>query len=120
MYPHITFPGKYYTRENTQRWHDGGFTFSELLNANSETHGDKIFLGGMLSYPDSAFERDFDEIPHGIVRKIVKKREGSFIKAEDYRQLSYKVWKVIANEHSSGLPNEMRYKEDTWEWVCHE
>lgn len=115
MYPQLTFPGKYYTRENTQRWLDGGFTFSELLKANTEAYEDKIFLGGHLSYHDSSFEKDFDEIPHGIVRKIVKKDK--VIKAEQYRQVSYKVWKVIANAHGSGLPDEMKYKEDTWEWV---
>ena len=117
MYPSVIFPGNYYAKENTQRWLDGGFTFSELLNANTKRHGKKMFIGGHLTYQEPSYSNEFEEIPHGIVRQIIKKKDGLTLKAEQYRRKSHDIWKIVANEHASGLPDQAKYKQDTWEWT---
>ena len=110
LYPHIKFPGSHYTYQK------GGFNFAQLLDANDAFDG-KAFIGGNLSYREDSYSRQYDEVPHGIVRRIIKNGTHKKTTAESYRKDSEKVWQVIANEHSTGLPPLSQYGLDTWEWT---
>jgi len=109
-YPHINFPGSRYTQSS------GGFNFSRLLDSNNAFNG-KAFIGGNLSFRDESYLRRYDEIPHGMVRRIIKKRKDRDSTVESYRRESNKIWQVIAKEHSTGLPPLRQYGPETWEWT---
>jgi len=118
LYPQLIFPGSHYTNAGTHNSKEGGFSFSNFLDANHNNLGGNVFIGGHLSYTDQEFGDRYKEIPHGIVRKIV--RIGSLessMSAEIYRQKSAKIWKRISKEFSSGIPNVTKYSERTWEWT---
>jgi hypothetical protein len=110
LYPDINFPGSHYTSQR------GGFNFAQLLNANNAFDGN-VFIGGNLSYRDDIYSRSYDEVPHGIVRRITRKSDMKETTAESYQKESTKVWQVIAQEHSVGLPPLSKYSDDTWEWT---
>ncbi len=110
LYPQISFPGSHYSYER------GGFSFAELLDANHAFDGN-VFIGGTLSYRDDSYSRRYDEVPHGIVRKIVRKVDNAGVSAETYRRESLEHWRIIAKEHTQGLPPLSQYSDDTWEWT---
>mmetsp|Transcript_39037 Transcript_39037/g.57329 ORF Transcript_39037/g.57329 Transcript_39037/m.57329 type:complete len:789 (-) Transcript_39037:593-2959(-) len=116
LYPKVSFPGTHYTMENTQQWIDGGFTLSELLDANYQSFGGKIFVGGRITYTDQSYLSEYDEIPHGLVRHIMKKNyeDGT---VESFRKRSLKAWRIVAGHHVNNLPDETKYPRETWEWT---
>ena len=96
-----------------------GFSFSELIDTNYDTFQGKIFIGGYISYPDNNYKTHYDEVPHGIVRKIVKRHSPYDVKntMEDFRKKSGLIWNIIAKEHATGLPDPILHGKDTWEWT---
>lgn len=111
LYPDIYFPGSHYSSQR-----DGGFTFAQLMDANKNFEG-KAFIGGNLSHRDEIYETKYDEVPHGIVRRIIKKEDNALQRPETFRRQSKRVWQVIAAEHSTGLPSVSKYGPETWEWT---
>lgn len=110
LYPNIQFPGSHYSYQK------GGFTFAQLLDANHLFDG-RAFIGGNLVHKDDSYARRYDEIPHGIVRRIIRKGSDKDNTTESYRKESSKIWQVIAREHAKGLPSLSKYGQDTWEWT---
>jgi hypothetical protein len=55
LYDNVRFPGTHYTSGNTIPWLYGGFTFSEFIDANMDTFGSNIFIGGRLNFEDPIF-----------------------------------------------------------------
>lgn len=111
LYPNIRFPGNRYT------FHKGGFTFKDLLDAN-DGFKERAFIGGAKLFNEEPYLRQYEEIPHGIVRRIVTKAKSiTNNAAESYRRESQRIWQVIAKEHSEGLPKLSQYGNDTWEWT---
>eukprot|EP00970_Alexandrium_tamarense_P020005 scaffold14715_cov221-Alexandrium_tamarense.AAC.1 len=115
LYSDISFPGTHYTKGNTQKWLDGGFTFAELIESNFDAFDGNIFIGGNLNYEDPVFSSEYEEVPYGLVRKIVKKPHGS--SAEEYRVDSLRSWSIVSKHLSSNLPNGVKYTQSTWEWT---
>ena len=114
LYPDMTFPGKQYVQGNTPKWQNGGFTFSELLDANSDT-SNGIFIAGKPSFPDPAYTHKFEEVSHGIVSEIVKKNEVS-MSSEKFRVDSQDTWNQVLKQYAtSGLPAKSKYDQVTWE-----
>jgi hypothetical protein len=95
------------------------FTFSEIVTKNYRNFHGNIFIGGHLSYPDPKYSELFDEIPHGLVRRISKKLGTDPFTTNDYRDQSLLVWKRVAQIHSVGLPNLKKFPMETWEWTIH-
>jgi hypothetical protein len=113
LYPEMTFPGKQYV-QGKPKWQNGGFTFSELLDANSDT-SNGIFIAGNPSFPDPAYAHKFEEVPHGIVSEIVKKNE-VVMASETFRVDSQDTWKQVLKQYAtSGLPDKNKYDQVTWE-----
>ena len=110
LYPNITFPGSRYT------FHPDGFTFKDLLDVNNGFNG-KAFIGGNKLFDEDSYSRQYEEVPHGIVRRIIKTEVITDNTAESYRRESQHIWQIIAKEHSEGLPALSRYRNDTWEWT---
>ena len=109
LYPRLTFPGTHYGPTN-----DGqSFTFSQFLSYNYDTCDGKIFIGGIINYEDPFYEQDYNEIPHGFVRHIVRKDAAQ--DPETFRSTSEKAWQIIAKNHASGLPDDQKYPASTWE-----
>lgn len=112
LYPEMKFPGTHYIQGNPLQRKNGGFTFSELLDANySGSNG--LFIGGKPTFPDPNYVHGYEEIPYGIVSKIVKKSEKS--SPEAFRIESKQVWTKIMHEYAVGLPDITRYGDETWE-----
>lgn len=116
LYDDVSFPGTHYTKGNTLPWANGGFTFSEFIDANVEHFGSNIFIGGRINFEDPAFSENYEEEPFGLVRKI-QGRSNTIASAESYRQDSLQVWKTIANHLASDIPCEKKYPQSTWEWT---
>ena len=110
LYPNIQFPGSHYSYQK------GGFNFAQLLDAN-HAFGGKAFIGGNLVHQDDSYKRRYEEIPHGIVRRIIRKGSDKDTTTESFRKESSKIWQVIAQEHGKGLPSLSQYGDDTWEWT---
>lgn len=87
------------------------------MDANYELLNGKIFIGGDKIPDASSHAHKYDQIPHGIVNRILKKRNMKHIDAERFRKISDKHWNIIKDIHSIGLPDERKYPEDTWEWT---
>jgi len=120
LYDKIVFPGTHYTRGNTIPWINGGFTFSEFINANVNQYNENIFIGGKLNYDDPQYDEKYEEIPHGLVRRIVNRslsnEERSKIGySEHYRLDSLAWWRVVSGYLSANLPSKSKYSEKTWE-----
>ncbi len=113
LYDDVSFPGTHYTRGNTMSWLNGGFTFSEFIDANLDTFGSNIFIGGKLNFEDPAFTGRYEEEPFGLVRRI-QKRDSSK-SAELYRSDSLGTWRVVSKHLSSNLPPDEKYPSTTWE-----
>jgi len=113
LYPYLIFPGTHYTQVDTLPWQQGGFTFAELLDANYGRAGG-IFIGGKLSYHEPIYLQGYEEVPHGIVKKIVRKGDTSTSPAS-FRYESERIWNKVTKEHAIGLPDSSKYGEDTWE-----
>lgn len=108
LYPNIHFPGNYYSTNA------GGFTFSEFVKANYDTMNG-IFIGGHPSFPDSSYLQEFEEIPHGIVNRIVRKHEAN-IHHGVFRKTSRSIWNKVVKEYEvHGLPDLSKYGQVTWE-----
>ena len=75
LYPHMDWPGTHYTKENTEQWAEGGFTFEELVVANYLNFPGGIYLGGQLSYPDEHWKGSFDMVPFGMLSRVVHRGE---------------------------------------------
>lgn len=118
LYDKVQFPGTHYTRGNTLPWLNGGFTFSEFIDANSDNFGTNIFIGGRLNFEDPAFLDKYEEEPFGLVRRI-QKRDPRSKSAESYRLESLDTWRVVSKHFSSNLPCEEKYPETTWESTVH-
>jgi hypothetical protein len=112
----LVFPGSHYTQINTIKWQEGGFTFSELLDANIDNFSG-IFIGGKPSFPDPAYTRDYEELPHGIVSKITRNQvEILSSSPEDFRVESKDIWEQVFGEYATiGLPDKSKYGQVTWE-----
>lgn len=108
LYPKLIFPGTHYSKSH-------GFSFKEFVDANYNSLSGNIFIGGDLTKPEPAFVRDYDEIPHGIVRKFDRKGAKITISADKYRIDSSMIWKTVSDAFSSGLPNATKYGAETWE-----
>jgi len=119
LYEHVSFPGTHYTRGNTLPWQNGGFTFSELIDANTEHFGSDIFIGGRLNFDDQEYHASYHEIPFGLVRQIRSQEhiDISVETAESYRTFSLQPWTTIANHLSADLPCEKKYPQTEWEWT---
>jgi len=114
LYPDMTFPGKQYAQGNTPKWQNGGFTFSELLDANGDS-SNGIFIAGKPSFPDPTYTHNFEEVPHGIVSEIVKKNQVS-MSSEKFRVDSQDTWNQVLKQYAtSGLPDNSQYDQFTWE-----
>ena len=110
----LNFPGSHYTKGNTVAWLNGGFTFSEVIDANPDVN---IFIAGRLNHDDQTYVEQFEEKPHGLVRQIAR-RSDSIEPAEVYRNSSLHVWKtVVKHLPPANLPSETKYPESTWEWT---
>jgi len=110
----LTFPGSHYTKENTVAWLNGGFTFSEFIDANPDRD---IYIAGRLNYDDPPYFKQYEEKPHGLVRKITR-RSSSIELAEAYRNSSLHAWKTVSKNLSpNNLPSEIKYPQSTWEWT---
>lgn len=108
LYPHIHFPGTHYSRKGD------GFTFSKFVKANYDT-SNGIFIGGRPSYIDPIYQQVFEEIPHGIVNRIVRKSEVD-VRHDRYRRSSKLIWKKVVKEYAlHGLPDLSKYGQVTWE-----
>jgi len=71
-----------------------------------------------MNFDDPTYRRDYDEVPHGLVRHIVRKSNGNKASAERFRRASRKAWSIVASRHGTrGLPNRLKYGTDTWEWT---
>ena len=104
--------------ENTRPWLEGGFTFTEFLDANYPLIPGGIFVGGHLNYPETTYLTNYAEVPYGMTRKFVKKSDQRMNYAEAFRLESLHPWKKIAKHyHASGLPEEDKYPEETWEFT---
>ncbi len=110
LYKDIHFPGTHYTDRG-----EGGFTFGEVLDVNYDKFKGNIFIGGNLPYMDPGYLQRYEEIPHGIVRKIRRIRDGDSDSMEKYQNERSIVWDVVMKEYSPGLPSPLKYGEDTWE-----
>lgn len=110
----VIFPGTHYTKGNTAPWLNGGFTFSEFIDANTEVLDSNIFIGGNLNFQDDSFVERYQEEPFGLVRKISPRSDKSGT-AESYRLKSLAVWRSVAGHLSRDLPCEKKYPSSTWE-----
>lgn len=118
LYPTVKFPGTHYTMENTRPWLEGGFTFTELLEDNYGHQPGGIFVGGQLSYKENSYADEYLEIPFGMTRRFVKKSNRTILSAEKFRKYSLAAWSKIAKQYyPSGLPSELKYPEETWEYT---
>jgi hypothetical protein len=118
LYPSVKFPGTHYTKENTRPWFEGGFTFTELLEDNYDHRPGGIFVGGQLSYKENSYADEYLEIPFGMTRRLVKKSSQTILTAEKFRKYSLVAWGKIAQYYfQSGLPSELKYPEETWEYT---
>ena len=119
LYEHVSFPGTHYSRGNTLPWQNGGFTFSELIDANIDHFGSDIFIGGRLNFDDPEYHASYHEIPFGLVRQIRSQEhiDISVETAESYRTFSLQPWTTIANHLSTDLPCEKKYPQTDWEWT---
>ena len=115
MYPSISFPGTHYTLGNTQEWLNGGFTFSEFLKSNDGKFNGNLYISGPLNYEDPEYRRYYEEVPHGLVRRIVRK-EDMTQDVESLRRETADTWKIVARHHRN-LPDEVKYSQETWEWT---
>lgn len=122
LYPKITFPGSHYSplpsgKQSIVNREVRGFSFFELIEKNYDRFHGQIFIGGHLSFPDRNYDMHYDEVPHGIVRKITK-HDDSY-DAENtmdvFRKQSAVIWSIVAEEHSRGLPDSTKHGLDTWE-----
>ena len=113
LYPKLAFPGTHYAQANTVQWKEGGFTFSELLDSNYGSSD--IFIGGKVSFPELIYFQAYEEVPHGIVSRIVKKEDTSTT-PEGLRRESKHTWDGVIEKYADiGLPHEMKYRADSWE-----
>jgi len=115
LYQNVSFPGTHYTKGNTLPWLNGGFAFSEFIDANVKQFGSNIFIGGRLNFEDPSFDEKYEEEPFGLVRRIG--RDLSLDSAESYRTNSLHVWGHVAKHLASDLPSEKKYPTSTWEWT---
>jgi len=83
LYAGVSFPGTHYTRGNALPWKNGGFAFSEFIDANVGLFGTNIFIGGRLNFEDPAYNAKYEEEPFGLVRRI-QTRERRSKSAESY------------------------------------
>jgi len=119
LYENVSFPGTHYSRGNTLPWQNGGFTFSKLIDANTDHFGSDIFIGGRLNFDDQEYYASYHEIPYGLVRQIRSQEhiDISAETAESYRTFSLQPWTTIANHLSTDLPCEKKYPQTEWEWT---
>lgn len=109
LYPHIHFPGPYYSRTGS------GFSFSQFVEANYDS-SNGIFIGGHPSFSDPIYQKEFEEIPHGIVSRVVRKKDEVDMRHELYRRSSKVIWNKVAKEYEThGLPDLSKYGQVTWE-----
>lgn len=98
-------------------WANGGFSFSEFIDANFVEFRSNIFLGGKINYQDNTFDAKYEEIPHGLVRRIETREEAASYPVEDFRQDSLGAWVIVASQLSSNLPCKEKFSSYTWEWT---
>lgn len=113
MYPDVQFPGSHYTYSSG----NGGFTFSEFIDANMEAFDGNIFVGGKINYQDDSFSKKFDQVPLGMVQKVEPQERASSRQVESYRQESLEAWIYVSNLLATNLPNKILYPQSTWEWT---
>ena len=111
----INFPGTHYTKGNTLPWANGGFSFSEFIDANVDDLSSNIFIGGQPNWEDPVYSERYEEQPYGLVRQI-QSRDRPLESAESYRVESLLVWKSVVN-NLSDIPSEEKYPHSTWEWT---
>lgn len=111
-YPHIDFPGTHYSPRV-----DGGFTFTQLIDSNIDAFDGNIFIGGKINYDDRLFNTQYEEVPHGLIRRIEARNKASVHPVEAYRQDSLKTWTIVSNHLASNLPSSTKYPSSTWEWT---
>ncbi len=98
----------------------GGFTFSEFIDANIHQFNENIFIGGKLNFDDPQYDEKYEEIPHGLVRRIVNRSLSNVEKSkigysEQYRVDSLEAWRFVSGYLSANLPSKSKYSEKTWE-----
>ena len=71
----VEWPGTHYTKENTEPWAEGGFTFEELVVANYRHFPGGIYLGGQLSYDDAKWKEAFEVVPFGMINRVMHRGE---------------------------------------------
>ena len=92
-------------------------SIKELVDANIERFGSKIFIGGPLNYADPEFTETYEEVPHGFVRRVEQRASSKTpIAAEEYRTTSLAAWKIVTDRVQS-LPDDKKYDESTWEYT---
>jgi hypothetical protein len=113
LYPDVQFPGSHYTYSNG----NGGFTFSEFIDANIEAFDGNIFVGGKINYHDDSFSKKFEQVPLGMVQRVEFQERASSRQVESYRQESLETWIYVSNLLATNLPNKTLYPQSTWEWT---
>lgn len=112
LYPNIIFPGTHYSP-----WANGGFTFSQLINANFAPLDGRIFIGGRINYDDPDFNAKYEQVPHGLVRRVETRENAAAYSVEAYRQDSSNTWSIVSSYLASNLPQKEKYPRTTWEWT---
>ena len=115
LFPSLNFPGDFLysqagiTRDKTPL---RTFTLSSLVTANIDSR--PIFLVGKLSFPDSDFFALYELVPSGLAQKVV--RINLSPSAKKHSKANDRDWNMVSTILPS-LPDEKRYKADTWEWT---
>jgi hypothetical protein len=117
LYDPLVLPGTALVAEDSRGRELGGFTLSELLDANYDTFDGKIFFA--YSPPadktDSRYEEDFEELNHGILVKIQRKNETKPLTAEQYRLETLDVWKGVVKQMFADIKDENKYHVESFE-----
>ena len=120
-----------------QKHKDGGFTLNEFLLANIDehdmfvppprrcvytrcnTHHHQTHAGAHPSFTagrpvfssDDDHLQNFDEVPYGLVRQMVRKGR---MDAAGQRQVAMEAWEQVERRMAGDLPDPTKYVE----WAC--
>lgn len=110
LYPHVDFPGTFYTKENSVASANGAFTIKDFLDANYARFQGNIFLGGKLSYADSNYKRSYEFVPFGLVSKAAVSPSPLWKYVAETRM----VWNATLAQLRR---SPFEYSQETWEWT---
>ena len=123
--------------DTVQKHKDGGFTLNEFLLANIDehdmfvhpprrcvytrcnTHHHQTHAGAHPSFTagrpvfssDDDHLQNFDEVPYGLVRQMVRK---GAMDAAGQRQVAMEAWEQVERRMAGDLPDPTKYVE----WAC--